>query len=109
MVEASGIAASDSDSGSAAVAVPVRVALGFKTVTLTVAGTRVVDVIVVNSDGTITRNPSSGVTAVSATPAAATVNAGTRTLTGVATGSSVVTFTYTSGNIVLTDTVTVTV
>jgi hypothetical protein len=100
---------SGSDPGDDQVPIPERIALGFKTVTLAAAATRVVDVIVVYTDGTIVRNPVSGVTAVSATPAAATVVAATRTLTAVATGSSVVTFTYTLGTIVLTDTVTVTV
>ncbi len=98
-----------SDSQDDQVPIPERIALGFKTVTLAAAATTVVDVIVVYTDGTIVRNPASGVTASSATPAAATVVAATRTITAVATGSSVVTFTYTLGDIVLTDTITVTV
>ncbi len=107
VVYESGVVGSDPENDQ--VAVPERIALGFKTVTLAAAATRTVDVIVVYTDGTIVRNPASGVTAESATPEAATVVAATRTITAVATGSSVITFTYTSGDVVLTDTVTVTV
>lgn len=107
--EASGVVASDSDAGSAPVVIPARIALGIKTATVAALATQVVDVILINSDGTITRNPSSGVTAASDDTNVATVVAATRTITGVAAGSATITFTYTSGAIVLTDTIAITV
>ncbi len=108
--EADDVEVSNTDAGEAAVAVPVRVALGVKTVTLAVAGTLVVDLIVVYSDGTIVRNPASGVTAGTSNAARATVAAATRTITAVATGTAAtITFTYTLGAIILTDTIAVTV
>ena len=108
--EADDVAVSDSAAGEAAVAVPVRVALGVKTATLAAAATLVVDLIVVYSDGTIVRNPASGVTAGTSNAGRATVVAATRTITAVATGApATITFTYTLGYIVLTDTIAVTV
>ncbi len=108
--EADDVEASNADSGEAAIAVPVRVALGIKTATLAAAATLVVDVVVVYSDGTIVRNPASGVTAGTSNAARATVVAATRTITAVASGSAAtITFTYTLGDIILTDTIAVTV
>lgn len=87
---------------------PVSLQTGNLTESIAGTASRVIQLLVVYSDGTVVRNPGSGVTAVSATPAAATVVAGTRTITGVAAGSSVVTFTYTENGNVVTAPITVT-
>jgi len=108
--EASDVEVSNTATDAVAIPVPKAIALGFKTVTLAVAETRVVDVIVLYTDGSIVRNPASGVTAGTSNAGRATVVAATRTITAVATGAAAtITFTYTLGDIVLTDTVAVTV
>lgn len=108
--EASDVEVSNAATEALPVPVPKSVALGIKTATLEVAETLVVDVIVIYTDGAIVRNPVSGVTAGSNNEARATVVAATRTITAVATGAAAtITFTYTLGDIILTDTIAVTV
>ena len=88
---------------------PVSLQVGNTSEAISGTGSRVVQLLVVYNDGSVVRNPGSGVTAVSATPARATVVAGTRTITGVSTGTSNVTFTYTEGSHVVNAVVAVTV
>lgn len=107
--EATDVEVSNTATEALPVPIPVRMALGFKTVTLAAAATRTVDVIIVYSDGSIVRNPSSGVVATTTDNTKASVNASTRTITAVATGSATIQFTYTLGYLVVSDSVVVTV
>jgi hypothetical protein len=108
--EASGIEVSTKVTDELAVPVPVALELGFNAVTLAAAATRTVDLLLVYSDGTVVRNPSSGVTATTMDADRVTVVAATRTLTAVNTGAAAnVQFVYTLGYIQLSDIVAVTV
>jgi hypothetical protein len=107
--EATDVEVSNTATEALPIPVPVRLALGFNTVTLAAAETRTVDLILVYSDGSIVRNPASGVTATTSDDTKASVVAATRTITAVATGSASIQFVYTLGYLVVFDTVVVTV